>query len=149
MAERRVLPLLLARRLLLGDRGAARPLAGARVGVRALAAHGQAPPVAQAAVAADVHQPLDVHLGALPEVALDLALTLDDLADAVELRLVQVAHAHVGADLRLLEDGVRARAPDSVDVRQSDLDPLVDRQVNADYTSHFSSISESKSICDF
>src|ERR687894_516515 len=97
-----MLLLLLARGLLLGDRGAARPLAGARVGVRALAAHGEAAAVAQAAVAADVHQPLDVHLDALAEVALDLALRLDDLADAPQLRLVEVAHAEVGAHLRLL-----------------------------------------------
>src|SRR3954463_13153604 len=109
--------------------------------MRALAAHGQPTAMAQAAVATDVHQTLDVHLDALAQVALDLALRLDGLADAVQLPLVQIAHAHVGAHVRLLKYGGRARAPDAVDVRQSDSDPLVYGEVNADYTSHFSSIS--------
>src|SRR5205085_827575 len=57
-------------RLLAGDRpGLA--LAGAGVGVGALAAHRQALAVAQAAIAAEVHQPLDVHCGLAPEVAFD------------------------------------------------------------------------------
>src|SRR5918997_861026 len=120
-----MLLLLLARGLLLGDRGAARPLAGARVGVRALAPHGEAAAVAQAAVAADIHQPLDVHLDALAQVALDLALPLDDRADAAEHVLVEIAHARVHGDAGRLQDRRRARAPDAIDVRQSDLDALV------------------------
>src|SRR5918997_6083071 len=131
-----MLLLLLARGLLLGDRGAARPLAGARVGVRALAAHGEAAAVAQAAVAADVHQTLDVHLDALAQVALDIALTLDDRADAPQLILVEIAHARVERDLRLAQDRRGARAPDAENVRQSDLDALVNRKIDANYTSH-------------
>jgi hypothetical protein len=57
--------------LLAGDRlGLA--LAGAGVGVGALAADRQALAVAQAAVAGEVHQPLDVHRGLAAQVALDL-----------------------------------------------------------------------------
>ena len=50
----------------------ARALAGARVGVRALAAHRQALAVAQAAVAAEVHQALDVHRDLAAQIAFDL-----------------------------------------------------------------------------
>ena len=41
--------------------GLGRALAGARIGVRALAADRQAAAMTQAAVAAEIHQPLDVH----------------------------------------------------------------------------------------
>src|SRR5712691_492517 len=62
------LTLLADRGLLLPGHGLARPLAGARVGVRPLAAHRQVAPMAHAAVAADVDQPLDVHLDILAQV---------------------------------------------------------------------------------
>ena len=45
--------------------------------LRALAAHRQVAAVPQAAVAADLHQPLDVHRDLLAEVAFDAALLLD------------------------------------------------------------------------
>src|SRR5207237_1144573 len=127
---------LLARRFLLGDGGAPGAFARARVGVRALPADGQAAPVPQAAVTADVHQTLDVHLRALAQIALDLALAFDDRADAPQLLLVQIAHARIGVHARRFEDRVRARAPDAVNVRQTDLDALVNREIDANHTSH-------------
>src|SRR3954449_4268029 len=66
---------------LLGDRALARALAGAGVGLGALAAHRQCAAVPQPAVAADLHQPLDVHRDLLAEIALDTTLVLDHLAD--------------------------------------------------------------------
>src|SRR6185312_3336049 len=56
-------------------------LAGAGVGVGALAANRQALAVAQAAIAGQVHQPLDVdgHLAA--QIAFDLVVAIDGLAD--------------------------------------------------------------------
>src|SRR6185437_5781538 len=61
---------LLRHLLLAGDRHRL-ALAGAGVGVRALATHRQAAPMAQSAIAAEIHQPLDVHRHLAPEVALD------------------------------------------------------------------------------
>ena len=55
----------------------ARTLARARVGVRALPVDG-APAVTEAAVAAEVHQALDVHLHFAAEVAFDLVVGLED-----------------------------------------------------------------------
>src|ERR1700684_3971344 len=49
--------------LLVGDRAAARTLAGAGVGMRALAAHRQAAGVAQAPISAHFDQAFDVHRG--------------------------------------------------------------------------------------
>src|SRR5690606_21138294 len=56
--------------LLQGLGSLARTLAGAGIGARALAAHGQAATMAEAAVAADVHQSLDVHRRLAAQVAL-------------------------------------------------------------------------------
>src|SRR4249920_3704695 len=68
--------------LLLGNRALARALAGAGVGLGALAAHRQVAAVPQPAEAADFHQPLDVHRDLLAKIAFDAALVLDHLADA-------------------------------------------------------------------
>src|SRR5713101_1751661 len=73
--------------LLLRDRALARPLSRARVSLRPLAADRQTPPVPQAPVAADFHQPLDVHRDLFPEVALDAALFLDHPADLAHVVL--------------------------------------------------------------
>src|SRR3972149_4013502 len=60
--------------LLLRDGALARSLARPRVGLRPLPANRQAAPVAHPAVAADFHQPLDVHRDLLAEIALDATL---------------------------------------------------------------------------
>src|SRR5947207_15451552 len=54
--------------------------AGPRVGVGALTAHRQAAPMAQAPVAAEIHQPLDVHGNFAPQIALDHVIAVDHLA---------------------------------------------------------------------
>ena len=72
--------LLLAGFLLARDLHPLRTLAGARVGLRLLPAHGQAAAVAQAAIAADLLQAFDV-LGALAaQVALDREPVVDRVA---------------------------------------------------------------------
>ena len=48
----------------------------------ALAAHRQATAMTQAAVAAQIHQSLDVHGNFAPQIALDAELTVDQFADA-------------------------------------------------------------------
>src|SRR3712207_763623 len=94
--------LLLPRLLLAGDGHALRPLAGARVGLRLLPAHGQPAAMAQAAVAADLHQALDV-LGALaPQIALDREVGVDEVAELRDLVLGEVADVGVRADAELV-----------------------------------------------
>src|SRR5207245_194146 len=56
----------------LADEAALRSLAGAGVGVGALAPDREPLAVAESAVAAEVHQPLDVHRDLAPQVAFDL-----------------------------------------------------------------------------
>src|SRR5215813_11759588 len=115
---------------LLAD-GLLRALAGTRVGLGALAVHRQAAPVAQAAVAADLGQALDVVGPLPPQVALDHELLLDHVPQACDLLLGEVADVRVRADVDLLEHGVRRRAADAVDVGEADLHPLLTGDVDA------------------
>src|SRR5262249_51162626 len=108
----------------------------ARVGVRALAAHGQVPAVAHPAVGADLHQALDVHGDLLAQVALHVAFLIDDLGDAAGLFFREVLDADARVDPGLAEDLVRAAHPDAVDVGQRDLHPLRAGQIDACDTCH-------------
>src|SRR5271168_3009699 len=84
---------LLAGDLLLGSDGAAaRTLAGASVGVRALAAHRKIPALADAAIRLDFDEPADVHLDLFAEIAFDAAFFFDFLAKAVDFVFGQVAN---------------------------------------------------------
>src|SRR5262245_21523906 len=68
-------------RLLLRDRALPRTFAGARVGAGPLAVNREIAPVPHAAVAADLHQPLDVHGDLLAEIAFHPTLLFDHSAD--------------------------------------------------------------------
>src|SRR5262249_16007846 len=74
------LVLLLGDLLLAGD-GARPALAGSRVGMCALAADREALAVPQPAIAAEVHEALDVHRHFAAQVALDRVAAVDLLAD--------------------------------------------------------------------
>src|SRR5262249_23590858 len=121
--------------LLPGDRKP-RPALRPRVRVRPLAVAREVPPVPVAAVGADLDQPPDVLLDVLAELALDAPLLGDDRPDARDFLLRELLALRLGVHARLAEDDVRARASDAVDVRQSDLHPLVLREVHAGDTSH-------------
>src|SRR5262249_52680228 len=123
-------------RRLRADDAALRALAGPRVGVGPLATHRQALAVTQAAVAAQVHQSLDVHGHLATEVTLDLVLALDDLAQGPRLVPGEVLGGRDRIDPGLADDVLGGLATDSVDVRQGDDRALPGRQVDASDTSH-------------
>ena len=87
--------------------------------------------MARPAIAADVHQPLDVHRDFGAQRTLDLDGPLDELAKPRHLGVGQVAHPRVGADAGLREDPAAGGAPDAEDVRQGDFDALFARKVHA------------------
>src|SRR4026208_2466005 len=93
----------------------------------------------QATIAADVHQPFDVHLNLLATIALDTPLLVDHRTNTVNLFLGQLANAPIDADARFAQYLVSARAPDPVDVRQTNLSSLVSWQVDTCYACHSSS----------
>src|SRR4029078_5469007 len=71
---------LLGHLLLAGDRFC-RALARARVGMRALTAHGRARAVTQPAITAKIHEALDVHRHFATEITLDQIVAVDRFAD--------------------------------------------------------------------
>src|SRR6185503_19170690 len=77
-------------RLLLRDRALARALSGPGVGPGALTVHRKPTAVAHPPVAADFHQPLDVHRDLFPEVALDPALLFEHTADLAHIVLGEI-----------------------------------------------------------
>src|SRR5437660_12707254 len=110
---------LLAQNLLLGrNRAAPRTLTGARVGVRALAAHRQVPAVPNPAVGLNFDQPADVHLNLLTEIAFHAAFLLDGLAEVIDFIFRQVANFLGVIDICLGGKLLRALLTNAVDRRQ-------------------------------
>src|SRR5690349_14382624 len=106
--------LLLGRLLLARHGAAARPLPGPRIGLGPLSTGRQALPVAHPAIAPDLHQALDVLADLFPEIALDAALVLNDLADPPRLVLGQIADLRDVGHLGLDQNVARARPADPV-----------------------------------
>src|SRR5918993_4502619 len=85
-------------RLLLAGDGALGALAGARVGLGALAADRKAHAVAATLVAADLDLATDVCLDLATEVTLDLEVAFDRVAELDQLFVPHLVHAHVRVD---------------------------------------------------
>src|SRR6201999_2888833 len=90
--------------LLLAGDGLGRALAGARVGVRALATDRQTLAMAQAAVAAQVHQPLDVHRYFAAQVTLDHVVAVDQFTDLEHLGIGGLRHAPLLREAEISHD---------------------------------------------
>src|SRR5438132_9404566 len=119
----------LLRRLLAASDGLLRALARACVRLRPLSVHRQAAPVANAAVGADLREPLDRLLPVTAQVALDLEVRVDEVAELRDLFVGQVLDLRVRAEAELGCDLVCGRLADAVDVGQPDLEALLVRKV--------------------
>src|SRR5690606_23342999 len=113
-----------------------RPLAGAGIGVRALVADRKARTMAQAAVAAEVHQTLDVHRRLTTKVTFDLVVAVDGFADLQNLCVRQLMNATFSRNTDLLDDFLCEFRADPVNIRQRDNDALRSRDVDASDTCH-------------
>src|SRR5579859_6663639 len=113
--RRSAMRLLLRRGLLTAGDSPARSLAGARVRPSTLAVHRQPAAVTDAAVAIDLHQPLDVQVDLTPQVTFDRVLAVDDLAQARDLVFAQITGAAIGRSIGPRQDLVRRRMPDAED----------------------------------
>ena len=67
------------------------------------------------AVAADFHQALDVQLGFTAQIAFNFDL-VNFLTDCVDLFVCQIFNTDIFADSAFLQNGLRCRAADSVDI---------------------------------
>src|SRR5207245_4551390 len=121
--------------LLLARDGLLRALAGAGVGVGALAVHRQPAAVADALVAADLDLALDVLGDVATQVALDLQVRVDVVAEPRDLFVGQVTYPRGHVDPRALADLPRPGPPDAEDVGEGDLQPLLAGDVDARDTS--------------
>src|SRR5207253_966909 len=121
---------LLAYLLLAGD-GLLGTLAGAGVGMGALAVDRQAAAVADALVTADLDLALDVLGDVTPQVTLDLAVVIDVGAEAGDLFVGEIADARRGVDPGALADLPGRGAPDAEDVGERDLESLLAGDVDA------------------
>jgi hypothetical protein len=88
---------------LAGDR-LGRAFARARVGVGALAMNRQAATMAEAAVATEIHQPLNVHRDFTTEIAFHREFTVDGFADLQDLAVGQLIDAAICRDFHALTD---------------------------------------------
>src|ERR1700733_15211775 len=121
--------------LLAGDR-LGRTLARARVGMGALTAHRQSAAMTQAAIAAEVHQPLDVHAGLATQVAFDQIVAVDHFANLQHFLIAPLIDAAIFGNLDLLHDLGRILLADSMDVLERDQNALVSRNIHAGNTGH-------------
>ena len=115
--------LLLGTALLL-DCSAFRTLAGSGVGAGALSVYGQSSPVAKALVRTKVHESFDIHGNRGPQLALNFVIIIDDLTDVVDFNLRQIVSFCAGIDIELCEDISGNGSAYSVNIGQSNFDPL-------------------------
>src|SRR6478609_4927055 len=123
-------------RLLLAGNGALRTLAGARVGLGALAADREAHAVAATLVAADLDLAADVRLDLTSEVTLDLEVGLDLVAKLDQLLVTERVDPGVRVDAGGGQELLGAGTADAVDVGECDLDALVAREVDTNEACH-------------
>src|SRR5437899_643197 len=90
----------------------------------------------QAAIAAEIHQPLDVDAGLTAKVALDEIVTVDHFADLQDFLVAQLADATIHGDLDLLDDLGRVLLADAMNVLKRDQHALVSRDIHAGNTGH-------------
>ena len=141
VSHRVTLPLLVNAgfgvRVALDADGLARAFARARVRRGALAANWQAAQVANASVAFDALETLEVQAQFAAEVAFDdVFAVLDGVDDLRELLLIQILGPNAAVDFCFLEDVERVRRPDAVDVAQSDVDSLFAGNFNTNNACH-------------
>ena len=113
--------------LLLVGNGLLLALAGTGVVLGALAADGKADAVADATVATDIHEALDVHLDGGAEFALDLVVLTDFGADLGDLVIIPLADLGIVRNAAGIQDGAGGGAADTEDIGQTDFASLVVR----------------------
>src|SRR5262245_11966643 len=105
----------------------------------ALAANWQTFTVAQTAIAAEIHQALDVELHVAPQVAFDHVVAVDDFANLEHLGVGQLGDAALRRQINLAHDILSGLVPDAMDVLERDDHTFVGRQIDTRDTSHLAS----------
>src|SRR5919109_1825397 len=94
----------------------------------------------QPAVAAEIHQPLDIHGDFAPQVALDHVIAVDDLTDLQYFLVGQLRHPAGLRDSDFLHDFIGLSWPNPMDILQCNNHPFVGRYVDAGDAGHSQSL---------
>jgi hypothetical protein len=81
--------------------------------------------MAQTTVRAAIDQSLDVHREGLSQIAFDLIALLNNFSNLYDMLLAQILDANCSVDPGLAQDRECGRPPNSIDVGQADIRPLV------------------------
>jgi hypothetical protein len=120
---------------LLARNGLGLAFARARVGVGALPADWQLPAVPKPAIAAKVHQPLDMGRNFPAKIAFDHVIAVNCLANLQHLRVCEFVHAALRGNIDPRANFLGFRRTDAVNISQRDDDPLVGWNIDARDTS--------------
>ena len=82
-------------------------------------------------VAAEVHEPLDVHLNLAPQIAFHLVVAVEKVADFLDVGLGQLFRRLRRRDASALSDPASRGFADAEEVRQRVNDLLVTREVDS------------------
>ncbi len=116
---------LLFSSFLLVSNGFLTALAGTCIVLGRLAANGKTDTVANATVAADIHETLDVKLDFRAEVTFNLVVCADDFANFGCLSVSPILDFELGVNAGLLEDSLGRATSDAEDVGEGNLALLV------------------------
>src|SRR5437764_6940135 len=115
----------------------ARTFARAGVGLCALTAHRQAAHVADATMALDALQTLEVHADFAAEITFnDILAVLDRVNDLRKLRFAQILRANLRVDVGLGQNLHRVRGADAINIPQRDINALIRRNFYTNNTCH-------------
>jgi len=117
--------------------GLARALASARIRLGALPANGQTPEVANAAIAFDALQTLQVHADLPAQIAFyHVFAILNRVNDLGELLFIQAFGTNARIDVGLGQNGFCINRADAVDVTQRNVDAFLARYFNSNDACH-------------
>jgi hypothetical protein len=102
----------------------------------ALTTHRQSAAMTQAAIAAEIHQTLDVHAGLATQVAFDHIVAVDHFTDLQYFLIAQLRDPAINRNLDFIQDVGRILLADAMDVLERDQDALVGRDIHAGDTGH-------------
>src|SRR3977135_516607 len=92
--------------------------------------------MSQPSIAAEVHEPLDVHRPLAPQVSLHDIIAVDDLADLEHLLIGQLRHPPRVGNSDFPHDFTGLFGPDPMDVLQCNNDAFVGRYIDAGDAGH-------------
>ena len=90
----------------------------------------------QPTIAAEIHQPLNIHGDLAPKIAFDDVVTIDHFANLEHFLVGQLRHATFLRNRHLLHDFAGLFGPDPVDVLERDDHALVSGYVDTGNTGH-------------